>query len=421
MKLIKLVVLFVSCLCCCSLFANERSDAVLFSIKSGLQIPTASNSAYTGITIENGDLWIWGYRDLGLQGNGVYTVSSSAPPARVKSFVEKGLSITQVATGIAHIIALDDQGNVWGWGQNGYQEAAGGKYKGYPTSPVLVLENKDVIMINAGEYTSYALTRSGEVYSWGYNLYGQAGQGTKRSIVGVNRIAQKYFNNRPVVLIGAAYESGYAINDNGEVFAWGDEESNAFGFENISAHVFDFQPKQITNLPVDGKNIAQITGGNRFTTFVTSSADVYSMGAANHIGIGCDSHNDARCERGIKDPQLITGNVGMLYCRYAGCIATTKSNKISVWGVTAGAFNHIIYEATPTIKSHIGNLTKVDGGKESLLYWNDEGKVFGVGFPGTNKFRSGTGPVDWPGVELKFVTDEMKKVYGEDYIPGQGF
>lgn len=64
---------------------------------------------------------------------------------------------------------------------------------------------------------------------------------------------------------------------------------------------------------------------------------------------------------------------------------------------------------------------KVDGGKESLLYWNDEGKVFGVGFPGTNKFRSGTGAVDWLGVELKFVTDEMKKVYGEDYIPRQGF
>ncbi|WP_218057272.1 hypothetical protein [Gilliamella sp. Choc5-1] len=56
-----------------------------------------------------------------------------------------------------------------------------------------------------------------------------------------------------------------------------------------------------------------------------------------------------------------------------------------------------------------------------MLYWNDEGKVFGVGFPGTNKFRSGTGAVDWLGVELKFVTDEMKKVYGEDYIPGQGF
>ncbi|OCG44266.1 hypothetical protein A9G35_08500 [Gilliamella sp. Choc5-1] len=93
MKLIKLVVLFLSCLSF-SLFANDRSDAVVFSIKSGLQIPIASNSAYTGITIENGDLWIWGYRDLGLQGNGVYTVSSSTLPARVKSFVEKGLSIT---------------------------------------------------------------------------------------------------------------------------------------------------------------------------------------------------------------------------------------------------------------------------------------------------------------------------------------
>lgn len=43
-----------------------------------------------------------------------------------------------------------------------------------------------------------------------------------------------------------------------------------------------------------------------------------------------------------------------------GVLLPQKAIKYQYGGVTAGSFNHIIYEATPTIKSHIGNLTKVE-------------------------------------------------------------
>lgn len=34
---------------------------------------------------------------------------------------------------------------------------------------------QNVVAIAAGELTSYALMENGEVYSWGYNSYGQFG------------------------------------------------------------------------------------------------------------------------------------------------------------------------------------------------------------------------------------------------------
>jgi alpha-tubulin suppressor-like RCC1 family protein len=417
MKLIKLVVLFVSCLCCSSLFANERTDSEPLTKKSGMvNIPTSVNSVDTGITLENGDVWIWGFRGSGQAGNGKKAVGNDAFPQRVKFFVENGISITQLAAGIYHIIALDENGNVWGWGQNGYRHAVGRKTNGNVASPVLVLENKDVIMINAGEYTSYALTRNGEVYSWGHSPYGQAGRGTKAASVDVGRIPQNYFNNRPVVLIGAAYEGGYAINDAGEVFAWGDEERNAFGFENKERHIYVTIPKQITNLPVDGKQIAQITGGNAYTAFLTLSGDVYSMGAADHIGIGCTED----CGE-IATPQFIVGDVTMLYCRLAGCLAVTKDQKLLTWGNIHSGFPEV-YGASPTERKYNGNIVKLDGGKEHYFYWTDEGKCYGVGYGAANKFdQNSVKDVGWPGKELKFLEDSMREVYGENYIPGQGF
>ncbi|MWN89510.1 hypothetical protein GQ597_02115 [Gilliamella sp. Pra-s65] len=428
MKL-KKVVIFISCLSF-SLLAKASTDAVILTTKSEIDVPTATNMVDTGITIENGDVWVWGFRNSSQQGNGREDVSSTTPPARVETFAREGLTITQVAAGIYHIIALDDRGNVWGWGQNGYHEASGGKPANgnYPSLPVLVLENKDVIMINAGEYVSYALTRDGDVYSWGHGIYGQVGNGTYNAINDVYKIPRDKFNGRPIVLIGAAYENGYAIDDRGNIYAWGDEEANAFGRENVPDHRYPNEPVDITNyIPINGEDIVHITGGNSFTAFLTSSGEVYGMGAANHLGLGLDEEAVYDPDgtlitptRRLAKPQFITDNINMLYCRYAGCAALNENRELLTWGITAGAFQKQVYGSKPTPRSYLGNLTKIDGGKEHLVYWNDEGKAFGVGYNVQNKFGGGSSPVNWPGKELEFVVDEMKKVYGSNYVPGQG-
>ncbi|MCO6540492.1 MAG: hypothetical protein J6569_10230 [Gilliamella sp.] len=457
MKLAKLMVLFASCLCF-SLFANERSDAVMLTKKAAtIKVPTATNSVDNGIAIENGEVWIWGYRDHAQQGNGKMNIPSNAPPDRATVLIEKGAYITKVAAGIYHMIALDDQGNVWGWGQNGAYEAGGyATTPWYLPTPSLVLEGKDVVMIDCGEYTSFALTRSGEVYAWGTAYFGQQANGImvpdKIAPTEVHRVPQSYFNNSPAVSIGAGYESGYAINDRGEVFAWGDDESDQFGYENAPlggwVHVYRTRPVQITNLPpgISGEDIVTITGGNRYTAFLTSEGEVWAMGAINHLGLGFGYlgpklyipemyHTDKNGERykvwfetSMADPQFVMDDVNTLYCRFGGCVAVTNDNELFTWGVTlaAGVENgslwQIMYGYKPLKREVIGNLTKFDGGKESIIYWNDEGKAFGVGWNNHFKYDpKGKAPlvVNWPGVELKFVTDEMKKVYGEDFVPGQ--
>ena len=425
MKL-KKATLFISCLFF-PLLVKAGTDSVNLPTtklanlksKSAIGISLTSNLVDTGLTLENGDVWVWGFRNTGLQGNGICHASSGfSRPARVEFFADRDLNVTQLAAGLYHIIALDEKGNVWGWGQNGYHEASGnGNAAGYQCWPFLTLKKKNVVMISAGLYSSYALTKSGDVYTWGHGVYGQMGNGKRKVVNDVYKIPRQYFNNRPVVSIGGGYESGYAINNAGEVFGWGDDEDNAFGFYNPAAHVYRTTPKKITNLPpdVNGKKIVHITGGDRFTAFLTSSGDVYGMGAGNYLGLNMGPQIK------VTTPMLIIRNIKMLSCRYVGCVAIDKKNGLWTWGATEGSAFRQLYGRTPTKRNYYGNLTKIDIGKEHIIYWNDKGKAYGVGYGSGHKFSQRTNEnVNWPGKELKFVVDAMKGVYGNKHIPGQG-
>ncbi|OCG12198.1 hypothetical protein A9G24_08725 [Gilliamella sp. App6-5] len=476
MKAIKIMILFITYLSF-PLVAKTRTDAVIFSTTTNVNITTRTNLIKTGVTLENGDVWVWGYRGRGLQGNGKSHVSFKAEPARVKEFIEKGLSITQLATGIYHIIALDDRGNVWGWGRNAYGEAAGHR-KGmgyYIDKPVLILENKDVIAISCGKYSSYALTREGDVYSWGRSYSGESGRDIRVANAEIAKIPRQYFKGSKVVKIGTGTFSAYAINEKGEVFGWGDEAFDSFGFVNETLHVYNLRPKQITNLDgINGKDIMQITGGHYFTTFLTSTGRVYGMGRKSRLGltgtittgdeegIVDDDHSEfdeeedieggeedevhygkeltpeeiekenekregERRGKTIATPTLITQNISSLYCRFRGCVAITREKKdegekLLTWGIIGGAYRNILYGKEATLRNNEGKFVKLDGGRQHLFYWNDEGQVFGVGYGGGRKFDPKTSKKrDWePAFKMEFVVDAMKKVYGEDYIPGQG-
>ncbi|OCG77235.1 hypothetical protein A9G42_01030 [Gilliamella sp. Nev6-6] len=481
MRITKIIILFMTCICFPLLAeqsGDKRTDALIFLNASEADPIARTSLRKTGLTIENGDLWIWGYRYTGQQGNGVTRVRRDRMPARVNTFVRAGLSITQVAAGKYHIIALDDRGDVWGWGRNLRQEATGGQQKRngkkddrYVNEPVSVLKEQDVIEIACGRYNSYALTRSGDVYSWGSNLRGQSGTGTRSSAIALTKITG--FGGKKIVKIGSGYDSGYAISEDGEVFAWGDGDRGAFGEELVGKNRFQTKPKAITqNLKAgitdfsSGKKILYIGGGSAYTMILLDNGRVYGMGKSSRLGIQgpyeedeelpednddgdsddldenndeieddrddyhkeltpeeIDEENEKREDQGSTHPTptLVTTNVRSLFCRFRGCVAITNDNKLVTWGHKRGIYKNILYGANPTIRDNIhGPLTKIDVGHQHFFYWNEEGQAFGVGYGSSRKISPNNNKrQDWPGLEMKFLTDEMKRVYGDNYILGQ--
>jgi alpha-tubulin suppressor-like RCC1 family protein len=142
---------------------------------SGLSDAAVAISAgryFTCAALRNGRVECWGANFLGQLGN------DAGPYSAVAVEVEKldGLAVA-VAAGGRHTCALMAAGHVACWGANGYGQLGDPGF-GTSSSPLAVGGlGTSTLAIAAGTYHTCALGASGEVACWGSNFFGQLGNG----------------------------------------------------------------------------------------------------------------------------------------------------------------------------------------------------------------------------------------------------
>lgn len=364
---------------------QDDSFASAFAMQGGLLT--------TGMGIKEGNVWVWGFRGSGQQGNGKRSVPSKDSAAKVQSLK----NISSITGGAYHLIALDEEGNIYGWGQSGYGETGCPPTEAiYVSTPCKVMSNG--VQIAAGEYFSMALDNAGNVWTWGHNLYGQLGNNDRKN----SQIPIKVnLNNEKARLIGGAYEGGFAVTEEGHVWAWGDNEASGLGFKGTNYGVQQIirTPTRVTNLDAYADRITYIAGGNGWGEALLDDGTVIGWGLHASLGQGTTKTN-------ISDPQpvIILNNVKQLYARYVGSIALTEDNKIYTWGQTGGSAFKMIYGESPTLRMQDPAISSIGGGKEHVFYELEDGRMYGVGYNDLYKIDQSkccAPTIDWPGKMLK--------------------
>src|SRR5665213_2705019 len=128
-----------------------------------------------------GSVLAWGYNGYGELGNGTIT-SSNVPVAVSAGAIPPGTTITQIAAEGDRSLALSSSGQVYAWGYNGQGELGDGSTTNSDT-PVAVSAGAipggtTITQIAGGGSHSLALSSTGQLYTWGLNVYGQLGDGT---------------------------------------------------------------------------------------------------------------------------------------------------------------------------------------------------------------------------------------------------
>lgn len=80
-----------------------------------------------------------------------------------------------IASSGFHTMALKDDGFLFGWGSNTYQQIVNRTDK-YIRDPIFIMAQ--IIDVCVGEYHSVVVDANGEYKSFGRNDYGQLGDGT---------------------------------------------------------------------------------------------------------------------------------------------------------------------------------------------------------------------------------------------------
>ncbi|XP_029910455.1 probable E3 ubiquitin-protein ligase HERC3 [Myripristis murdjan] len=189
--------------------------------------------------------------------------------------------VSQVACGSQHSVALTRDGQVYTWGQDSSGQLGLGKRKPVVGSPQLVrsLWANPLVQVSAGGEQSFALAVSGSVFSWGKNHRGQLGLGdtTDRH----TPTAVQCLNMKKTVHVSCGREHTATLTKGGTVFTFG---SGQFGQLGHNSFRDELRPRVVSELW--GAKVTEISCGRHHTLVLTGSRRVYSFGCGEQGQLG---------------------------------------------------------------------------------------------------------------------------------------
>jgi alpha-tubulin suppressor-like RCC1 family protein len=138
--------------------------------------------------------------------------------------VAGGHVFMQLDAGAIHTCGVTTAGDVYCWGYNYYGQLGTGSNVS-STTPVQIASPAGVTFsqVAAGDLHTCAVATTGDVYCWGYNYYGQVGDGTQTDNYNPTNVATG------MVSVTAAALHTCALNALGDVWCWGYGGAGQFG------------------------------------------------------------------------------------------------------------------------------------------------------------------------------------------------
>ena len=139
------------------------------------------------LALTSGSVYAWGSNYHGQIGNAAIAITGSTAYSSTPVLVTLSGTVTDIAAGGLHslaVVQVNGVGNVYSWGYNGYGQLGNGNTQNVVNFtdtnvpvPIVPVDGAQLNVTNvaAGGTHSLARTADGKVYGWGNNTYGQAG------------------------------------------------------------------------------------------------------------------------------------------------------------------------------------------------------------------------------------------------------
>ena len=253
---------------------------------------------------EDGSLYMWGFNCDGQLGIGVPEEigipQSSSVPIKILD------NVKSVSLGDFHSAAITEDGSLYTWGDNEFgalgrpqDEMYFVNHVGYYYGPTPVKIMDNVKSVSLGGAHSGAITEDGSLYMWGYNIYGQLGNGEsgrdENHNEKISTIPIKIMDNVKSVSLGEYYSS--AITEDGSLYMWG---NNAYGELGNGTTEDSSVPIKIMD------NVKSVKLGSSHSSAITEDGNLYMWGYNRKGNLGNGARGDSSVPIKIEIPTAST-------------------------------------------------------------------------------------------------------------------
>jgi alpha-tubulin suppressor-like RCC1 family protein len=281
----------------------------------------AAGALHTCALTTGGGVKCWGYNGTGQLGDNTTSAVGRSVPDYVANLIS---GVVAIAAGASHTCALTTAGAVKCWGWNYYGQLGDGTASLQALTPVQVsgMTTGAAAVSARGDFTC-AKTTAGAVKCWGYNYSGELGDGTttdKRAPVNVSGLTSG------VLTIGAGAEHACALLTGGAVKCWG---YNSYGAVGDGTTTNRSTPTAVNTL---GGGVAALSvGANHACVQMTGGAvSCWGHNIYGQVGDGTKVNRAAP----TTVPGLPSGIASVSAGTGATCALTSSGNGLC-WGSTA--------------------------------------------------------------------------------------
>jgi alpha-tubulin suppressor-like RCC1 family protein len=263
----------------------------LVSLAHGADVVSIWGGARGTIILKSdGTVWTWGANFDGKLGIGLDPTNfpRSLVPVEVHGPGNAGYlnSVKAIMGGEIHNVALKSDGTVWTWGWNAFGQLGNGTtddswtptQTGLTASPPLT----SVVKLGGRPYFTLAEKTDGTIWAWGMNQYGQMGNGKVNPLSGPQVTVPGMVNNSspggPInnaLQITCGFQFGAALATNGTVWTWG---SGSHGELGQGTPTTSYIPAQVPGLT----NVTAISAGWFHILALKSDRTVWAWGENAH-------------------------------------------------------------------------------------------------------------------------------------------
>ena len=244
-------------------------------------------------------LYGWGLNEAGQTGAGNTGVKNILIPQRIGERTDWKC----VAAGSSHSYAIDDNGDLWGVGENTHGGLANGVSSEVNTFVLTCIDSANIdgkwSFVDAGDCNGIGIKEDGSLWTWGRNKYGTLGLGDT-----VDRgVPEQIGSGKKWIKAVINQYAAAALTEDGDFYIWGDNRYQLLTPTGI-APATDMSPVP-GRVDFCGKKWSDISVGHRQAMAIeaeTGDLYIWGTGVDGQLGLGSAITKDLAVPQKINIP-----------------------------------------------------------------------------------------------------------------------